>query len=229
MAEKAKTSKKSLSTKSSPSKSSSQSNKASFRQQLRMKDWKILAIALVVIVIAILLAYLGRGVFVAATVNGEPIGRLEVVRALEKQSGAMILENLITKKLILQEAKRRNINVTQSDLDKEIATISESLKKQGTTLEQAMEAQGMKREELDDELKVQLALRKMIEKDVVVTEKEIEDFVTANAEQFAEGSTDAQKRELAKTQLQQQKNSEKTQALIEELQKKAEIIHLAGY
>lgn len=190
---------------------------------------KAIAIIVTVCVILFLIAFLFKGVFVAASVNGEPISRIVVVKTLEKQSGPMVLDNLITKALILQEAKRRNIVISQQDIDKEVGTISDSLKKQGTTLEKAMEGQGMTREELDDELRVQLALKKMTAGETKITEKEIEDFITTNSDSFPEGTTDEQKKTMAKTQLEQQKSAEKSQTLISDLQKKAKIIHYAGY
>lgn len=230
MAEKAKTSKKTASKSTASKKSLSESSTVEpQKEKISVKNGKVIALAAVIIVLIVLVLYLFKGVFVAATVNGEPITRIAVVKALEKQSGTMVLENMITKKLILQEAKNRNINVSQADIDAEIKKISDSLKKQGTTLEKAMEAQGMAKAELNDEIKVQIALRKMTESDIKVSDKEIQDFITANESQFAEGSTDAQKKVLALSQLKQQKASEKSQQLITDLQKKAKIMHFAGY
>jgi hypothetical protein len=58
-------------------------------------------IAALIIVLAVL--YSARGLFVAATVNGSPIGRMSVVSQLEKASGQKLLDTLITKKLIAQD------------------------------------------------------------------------------------------------------------------------------
>jgi len=190
---------------------------------------KAIALIVIVCILMFLMAYLFKGVFVAASVNGEAISRIVVIRSLEKQSGQMVLDNLITKKLILQEADNRKIVIVQKDIDDEIKSISDNLKKQGTTLEKAMESQGMSQDELNDEIRVQIALKRMTSGDVKVTDKEIEDFVAANDSSFPEGTTDEQKRNLARTQLQQQISGERTQNIISELQKKAKIIHYAGY
>ena len=48
-----------------------------------------------------------RGLFVVALVNGEPISRIEVIKALEKQGGKATLDSLVTKKLIAQEARSK--------------------------------------------------------------------------------------------------------------------------
>lgn len=207
--------------------SSSSSSGVSYEKNPH-KVLRAISVILIVILFILLIAFLFRGLFVAATVNGEPISRITVVRTLEKQNGTMTLENLITKKLILQEAQARNIVITQADIDAEINTISENLKKQGTTLESALEAQGMSKDELNDEVRVQLALRKL-SGDVKVSDKEVADFVEANATSFPEGTTEEQMKELARTQLEQQKAAEASQNLLAELQKKAVILRNVGY
>ena len=60
--------------------------------------------------------FFAKSIFFAALVNGTPIMRYSVIKELEKQNGKQALESLITKKLILQTAKKKNIEVKQSDL-----------------------------------------------------------------------------------------------------------------
>ncbi len=194
-----------------------------------IENRKIIAIFVLVILISGVLLYFFKGLFIASLVNGEPITRLSVIQTLESQNGKATLDNLITKKLILQEEKKRNVQVSKNDIDSEIKKIEESLKTQGTTLDQALESQGMTRNQLNEEIKIQLSIQKMVEKDVKVTDKEINDFVTANKDQFPEASTEAQMKQEASDQLKQQKVQEKTQALISDLQKKAKIRNFVNY
>ena len=63
------------------------SSKKSFNRK------KIILIA--ALIAAISLGYLGKGLFVAALVNGMPISRLTVVKELEKQGGSQTLDNLV--------------------------------------------------------------------------------------------------------------------------------------
>lgn len=183
----------------------------------------------IVIIVIVLLVVLFKSVFIAAIVNGEPISRLSVVTALEKQSGKTTLDSLITKKLILQEAKKRNIVVTQNDIDSEIKKITANLQTQGSTLDQALASQGMTRSDLNDEIRVQLAIDKMVGTDVSVTEKEINDFAAANKAQMTGGITEAQFREQATGELKQQKLQTKTQELIKSLQGKAKVVRFVSY
>jgi len=57
---------------------------------------------------------------VVATVNNEPITREELSRECLRHYGKQVLESLVNKYLIAQECKRRNIVITQSDVDNEI-------------------------------------------------------------------------------------------------------------
>ena len=175
------------------------------------------------------LLYVFKGVFVAALVNGEPITRLSVIKSLEKQSGKATLDNLITKKLILQEARKRNVVVNQSEIDSELKKIEENLKAQGTTLDQALGLQGMTKIQLNNEIRIQLSIQRMVSGNLKVSDKEVADFLTTNKEQFSEGTTEAQMKNQAKEQIKQQKLQEKTQAFLADLQKKAKILKFVGY
>ena len=183
----------------------------------------------IAIVVVILLVVLFKSVFIAAMVNGEPISRLSVVTALEKQGGKAMLDSLITKRLILQEAKKRNVAVSQSDIDAEIKKITANLQAQGSTLDQALVSQGMTKADLNDEVEVQVAVEKMVGTDVTVTAKEIDDFVAANKSQMTEGTTDAQFQGEATAQLKQQKLQTKTQDFINSLQSKAKVLRFVSY
>ena len=69
--------------------------------------------ALVVLVVVGLIYFVGK-TFIAATANGQLIGRLSVIKTLEKQGGKTTLDTIILKALINQEAKKRKINISES-------------------------------------------------------------------------------------------------------------------
>lgn len=194
-----------------------------------LRNKKLVALVVLIILFVILLLYFFKGLFIAAMVNGEPITRLSVVKALEKQGGKATLESLITKKLILQEAKKRNVTIAQNDIDAELKKIEASLKNQGTTIDQALKSQGMTKAQLNEEIRLQLSVQRMVEKNVLVTDKEVEEFVTQNKNQFPEGTAEEKMKEQAKEQLQQQKLQKKTQGFIKSLQNKAKIINFVSY
>lgn len=200
-----------------------------FNKQALLKNRKILLFLGLIIILVIALLYVFKGVFVAALVNGEPISRISVVSELEKQSGKATLDNLITKKLILQEARKRNALVKQSEIDLELKKIEENLKSQGTTLDQALQLQGMTKAQLNDEIRIQLSIQRMVENNIKLSDKEVQEFITKNKENFPEDLTEAQLKDQAKESLKQQKIQEKTQAFLADLKKKAKILNFVKY
>jgi len=140
-----------------------------------------------------------------------------------------VLENLITQKLILQEAKKRNIEVTGDEINLEIIKIEENLSTQETTLDQALQLQGMTRDQLVNEIKIQQAIQKMVSEDIEITDKEINEFITQNKDQFPEGTTDEAMKTQAREALLSQILQEKTQTFLEELRAKAIIKTYTSY
>lgn len=190
---------------------------------------KVVFFAVMIIAGILALLFIFKGLFIASMVNGEPISRLSVVKALEKQGGKATLEDLVTKKIITQEARKRNITIPQSDIDQEIKKIEESLKTQGTTLDQVMATRGMTKTELNDQIKLQLSLQEMVGKDVQISDKELNDFITANKTRFPEGTPEDQIKKQATEQIKQQKLQQKTQEFIKNLQDKAKINYFVQY
>lgn len=186
----------------------------------------IIAFVLILVLIGILF---NKGFLVAALVNGEPITRASIIQTIEKQSGKATLESLITKRLILQEAKKRNVAVGQKDIDAEIKKIEANLKAQGTTLDDALSLQGMTKAQLVSEIEVQIALQKLVSSDVKVSDKEVEEFLTTNKDQFPEGTTEEAMKKEATDQIKSQKLQGNTQTFIKSLQDKAKIRYFVQY
>lgn len=178
----------------------------------------ITALVLILLVAAL---YYFRGLFVAATVNGHQISRVELIKELEKEGGSQALDALVTKRLVLDEAKKQNVTADKADIDKQIATIEAQLKTQNQTLDSALAARGMTRAQLEEQLKVQILIQKLLEKDITITDKEIDDYIKANK------STDA--RDVVKDTLVQQKLAEKFQAWIDGLKAKAKINYFVKF
>ncbi|MEK7573885.1 MAG: SurA N-terminal domain-containing protein [Patescibacteria group bacterium] len=194
-----------------------------------LKNRKTVLGAVIIIAGLLALIFIFKGLFIASLVNGEPISRLSIIKTLEKQGGKATLDSLVTKKIIAQEVKKRNITISQSDIDGEINKITESLKAQGTTIDQALTVQGMTRVQLNDEIKLQLSVQKMVGKDVEVSDKEIDEFIKANKAQFPEGTSEEQIKTQSTERIKQQKLQQKTQEFIKNLQDKAKITNFVQY
>lgn len=182
----------------------------------------------IIIIIAGLLFYF-KGLFVAAIVNGEPITRLSLISQLEKKDGKQMLSTLVTQTLILQEAKKRKIDVSQQEIDADIKRIETSLTSQGQTLDQAMLAQGITKEDLSKDIKIQKLVEKMFVKDVKVADSEVTDYIDKNQSSIPTDLTPDDVKKQVRQQLEQQKLSENFQAWLDSSQKNAKIQYLVNY
>lgn len=173
------------------------------------------------------LVYFSRRFLIAANVNGKSISRLSVLKKLEKQGGKKILETMITQVLIQQEAEKRKIIVNQKDIDGEMKKIEANVSSQGSTLDQALQTQGMTKNDLTEEVKIQLMLQKMAGNDIRVSDKEIDNFISANKNQ--QGFDKEIPKEQAVAQIKQQKLQQKIQSFVTDLKAKAKINYFVSY
>lgn len=182
-----------------------------------------------IIIILVVVAFFLKGLFIAALVNGQPITRIAVIQELEKQGGKQALSSLVNQALILQEAKKKNVTVSQKEIDDSAKQIEDSLKTQGQTLDTALAVQGLTREDLSMQLKLRNLVTKLLADKVKVSDKEIADYIEKNKDTLP---TDLKENELKKSvgeQLKQQKLATASQAWIEELNKNAKINYLVNY
>lgn len=178
------------------------------------------------------LIYFSVRFFLVASVNGQLIGRLTIIQELEKQGGKTTLETIISKTLINQEAKKRKVNVSQKNIDAEIQKIETNVTAQGSNLDQALQQQGMTKNDLTDEIKLQLLVTKMVDNNISVTDKEIDDYLTSQKNQSSLGSaqpTPELTRDQAKGAIKQQKLQAKIQTFVADLQAKAKINYFIKY
>lgn len=185
---------------------------------------------IVLFIVALLaLLYTFRGLFLAAWVNGEPVTRLSVVSESEKQGGKQILDNLVTRVLILQEAKKQNITIPQEDIDKEIKKLETEFTQQGQKLSDLLAARGMSRKDLEEQIRPRLIIERILGKEVSVTDKEVADYLEKNKELIPEGASSSDTQKNIKEQLRQQKINEKFQPWVENLKKNSTINYFVSY
>ncbi|MFH0979839.1 MAG: SurA N-terminal domain-containing protein, partial [Candidatus Roizmanbacteria bacterium] len=164
-----------------------------------------------------------------ASVNGQLISRLSVIKDLEKQGGQKTLDVIILKALVTQEAKKKKIVISQKDVDTEIKKIEANIVSQGLTLDQLLEQQGMTKNSLNEEIKVQLSLNKLVGSDIKVSDKEIDDYLSLQNDQSSLSPTESLTREQVSEQLKQQKLQEKIQTYLTDLKAKAKINYFVKY
>ena len=175
------------------------------------------------------LGYLGRGLFVAALVNGMPISRLAVVRELEKQGGSQTLDNLVVKSLIFQEARKKGVTVSQEELDQEISRIDEIVSKQGMTLDEALALQNQSKNDLIEQIKIQKTVERILADKIVVTDEEVKDYFDKNKELFDDGAKLEDVSGEIRNQLAQTKLSSAYQSWITDLKANASINYIVTF
>lgn len=185
-----------------------------------------------ILVLVAAAGYFARKTFFAASVNGQLINRFTVIKDLEKQGGKKVLETIVLKTLINQEAKKRKLTVTQEEIDKELLKIESNVTSQGATLETLLAQQGMTKSDLVSELKLQLLVTKMVEKNVTVSAKEIDEYLASQNTQLSLDSTQPTpglSRVQAQAAVRQQKLQGEIQTFVAELKAKAKINYFINY
>ncbi|MBI5122391.1 SurA N-terminal domain-containing protein [Candidatus Roizmanbacteria bacterium] len=198
------------------------------KKEKTVKKKKIFLFGLIALLVLGLI-YFSAKFFLVASVNGQLINRLTIIKELEKQGGKKTLDVVILETLINQEAKKRKVIVSQKDIDAEIQKIEANVTAQGSTLDQLLQQQGMKKSDLTEEVKIQLLVSKMVGENINVTDKEIDDFIESQKKQPSSNPDQEFPREQVKQQIKQQKLQKKIQAFVADLKDKAKINYFIKY
>ena len=175
------------------------------------------------IVVVAFLVYLVRNQLIVATVNGQPIDRLALISELEKQGGKRTLDTLITKMLILQEATKEKVTVSDQEIKDEEQKLKDNFAKQGQNLQQLLDAQNMSQQEFYEQIKLQKIVEKIAGRDIVVTDQEINSFIEKNAGLFPKDANMEEEKKNVQEQLKQEKLGEKVQGWLKNLRDKANV------
>src|SRR3989304_3540866 len=100
----------------------------------------------------------------------------ELLSELEKQGGADVLDSLVTKSLIFQEAKKKGVEITQAEIDSEVARIEGVVSAQGSTLDEALALQGQNRTDFIEQIKLQKTVEKILADQLAVSDEEAKTY-----------------------------------------------------
>lgn len=195
----------------------------------RTESLKIGLIVFLFLVIVGGLLFYFKHLFVVALVDNRPITRFALDRELEKQAGQQILDNLVGESLILQEAKRQGVKISQAEVNAKVEEVRGQLKEQGNDLEALLEAQGQTLKSFEKQVKNQLIIEELVGKDIAVTEEEIEAYFNENQDFFEEGVVFEDVKDDLKEQIRQGKLSTNFQSWLSELKEKAKIHYFLSF
>jgi len=128
---------------------------------------------------------------------------------------------MINEELIKQAAKDQKIVISQEKIDEEMAKIEKSLP-EGMSLDQALQMQGMSRENLEEQMRLQLAIEEILAPKIQITDEELKQYIEENKDYFS-ATEEAKIKEEAQESLRQQKLNQNFQSWLQELTEKAKI------
>lgn len=158
------------------------------------------------LVLTAALAWKNKGLFVAATVNGRPILRLELDQRLVSRFGDQTLDEMVGEVLIRQAASQNKITVSKAELDNKIAEIEKTLNGQ-ITLKDALAQQGDTVESFRQRVELQLLLEKLTVGQVNVTDQEVSDYIEKNKSSLVASDEAAMKKEAKDTLVASRQNT----------------------
>jgi foldase protein PrsA len=152
---------------------------------LQSRIWMIASIVLFAVLIIYIVIYppgkSGGDNPTVAKVNGVEISKSKLYDALVKAGGSQTLDSMITEELVKQESDKAGIQVTDADLDKEIANIKKNF---GTDeqFEQALTSYNTTLDKLKEDMHTQVELRKLLEPQVKISDDDIKNYYDSNLE-----------------------------------------------
>jgi len=170
-----------------------------------------------------------RKTLIVATINGTPLTRFEVIKALEKQGAKQVVDSLVSQTLLTQKAKQEKIETTPEEITSEIKKIEKQLKEQGSELNTVLATQGMTQKDLEEQIKLRLLLDKLLAGKTKVTDKEVVDYLEQNRDSYPEEMTDKELKKTIREQLENQKLSTAAQELLTKLKEEAKINYFINY
>ncbi|NBC69116.1 peptidylprolyl isomerase [Paenibacillus sacheonensis] len=150
------------------------------------KAWMYISLGLALILIVVLIKPpFGGGSDKTAigSVNGVSITKEKLYDQMVKLGGAQTMDNLIQEELIKQEADKAKIVVTDADVDSEIARIKKQFPTEAD-FDNALTQSGMTLDDLKAQTPMQLQIRKILEPQAKVTDKDVEDYYNTNKAQY---------------------------------------------
>lgn len=145
--------------------------------------WMIASIILAIALVLVIIFPIGGGKSeTIATVNSTNITKDDLLNTLQEYYGDSIvnvLDRMITEEVVGQEAKAKNITMTDADISAEIAALKIDY---GTeeNFQSFLSYYGMAEEDLKKELKLTTLIRLLLQDTVEVTDEEIQTYFDEN-------------------------------------------------
>lgn len=184
------------------------------------RSWKHIVLIAILLIGVILWKF--KGQFVVAVVNGQPVSRWQLNDQLMKKFGDQALESMINERLIISAMRQKGIFVTSDDINNREKQIEERL--QGKmTLDDALKAQGLSKDDFKRQLEIQISIEKYFNKDASISSKEVEEYIGQNKETYKNATDPAALKLEVESTLKQQKIADLFEKWFADIRKNAKI------
>src|SRR3989344_1260200 len=201
-------------------------------EQIETKAPKTISIKTVIIILVVLilagLAFYYKSLFIAAMVDSRPISRFAVIRRIEKQSGKLALDAIINEMLIGKEARVKGITVNNDEVEEQLKTIEAQITAQGGTLDSALGAEGLTRDDLKRQIIVQKQAEKILAETIQVSDNEVEASIAETGLTIPTGQEEVTRNQI-REQLLAEKRGAAFNQFITDLRAKAKINYYINY
>lgn len=182
-----------------------------------------------IISILILMTLYQRGIISIAFINGEPVTIGEAVRVLTSTDKESAFDSLVAQKLVEYEARRQNIVVTAEEIRRKVSFYQKQAQIQGKTVVELMQMPDTSMEKLDENVKLQITLYKLIvEKDVGVTDEGIDEFFEEWGHLYTDNEKELYKEEIRQF-LYRNKLSQKYDSWINDAKAASEVNYFVNF
>ncbi len=150
-----------------------------------LKSRKVYVSIITLLVIGVVISTFLLKKEVVASVGGSSISKNELTNELLEQYGATVLETMIQSKLIELEAKEKNIEVTDAEIEEELQLLIDSYGGEEAFLS-VLEANGASLTAVKNDVKSYILTEKLLKERVSITEEEMTTYFEENKDSYAQ-------------------------------------------
>lgn len=146
--------------------------------------WFLFAASLIAIAVILYMGQAESGIGgAAAKVNGQKVTKQDLYDAMYAQGGEAALDNLITEKLIAQEADKKQVQITDADVDAELQKIKDGFPDE-QQFNDAMQQSGYTLDSLKKQIRTQVQLNKIFESQMDLSDAKQKEYFDKNQERY---------------------------------------------
>ena len=131
----------------------------------------------IAIAFSFLLGLWFRNLIPIAIIDGQLVKRSEFTSLLVEHAGKTVMQKIIIKKFVNDEARRRKIKVTKEEAQEQVDIVMKKLKKENATFQQYLTIQNLTERQFLEELDLQIKVKKIFGPGIIVTDKEIDQYL----------------------------------------------------